>query len=265
MAKFLYALLWLTLLGGFASFLLALFHRKMTLPKDNTKSRVFGLLPGTNCGNCGFAGCSGFADAVTSGQVRPVLCNYLTREGIEKIERICGLTLKEEDRLIAHVMCRGGKDAKDKYIYEGILDCRIAANLAGGTKFCPDGCTGLGNCEKVCAFGAIQIIDGVAVVDADKCHSCTLCADACPKGLIRMVPYSSAFGVQCTAKLKGADVLRSCLAGCIGCKKCEKVCPFGAITVENNCAEIRQDLCQGCGECAKVCPRGIIRPFFDKG
>ena len=264
MEKIFFALLLFLVLGALFGPLLSLMEKKASLTRDTKKKKIYALLPGANCGGCGFAGCSEFADGILKEGVRPVRCTAITRESIMKIEKLCHMTLKNEDRLIAHVMCAGGSGAKDKYIYEGIRDCRIAAKLAGGTKFCPDGCTGLGNCEKVCAFDAIHVLDGVAVVDPDKCHSCSLCVSACPKGLIRMVPYSSHFGVHCTAKLKGADVLRSCNAGCIGCKKCEKVCTVGAILVENNCARIDENLCTGCGECVNVCPRGIIRPFFEK-
>lgn len=247
-----------------AAFLLSFLEQKTATYQSKRKGKVYTLLPGTNCGGCGCQGCSEFAEAIVRGEMRPVRCTSITRESIEKIEKICGLTIPEEERLIAHVMCSGGSGAKDKFIYEGIRDCRIAATLSGGTKFCPDGCTGLGNCERACPFDAIRVTDGVAVVDASRCQSCTVCVSACPKGLIQMVPYSSSFGVHCTAKSKGAQVLRSCTAGCIGCKKCEKVCEKGAITVENNCAFISQAKCNGCGECVKVCPRGIIRPFFDK-
>ncbi len=40
-------------------------------------------------------------------------------------------------------------------------------------------CVGCGACVKACAFGAITIIDKVAVIDADKCVLCGACVDAC--------------------------------------------------------------------------------------
>ena len=45
---------------------------------------------------------------------------------------------------------------------------------------------------------------------------------------------------------------------CIGCKKCEKVCKFDAIIVENAYPVIDYDKCKSCGLCAKECPRGCI-------
>ena len=171
---------------------------------------------------------------------------------------------EEKEPMIAHVLCAGGDRAKEKYIYEGIRDCRIAARLAGGNKLCHNGCTGLGNCERACAFDAIHIINGVAVVDEKACRSCGECVKACPKSLIQMLPASAKFAVHCQSCDKGAAVMRACEAGCIGCKKCEKVCETGAITVENLCAKIDLAKCISCGNCVEVCPRGIIREIFPK-
>jgi Pyruvate/2-oxoacid:ferredoxin oxidoreductase delta subunit len=49
-------------------------------------------------------------------------------------------------------------------------------------------------------------------------------------------------------------VRKYCSNGCIGCMKCQKTCPNGAITVKDNLATIDYSLCTGCGECVKVCP-----------
>ena len=48
------------------------------------------------------------------------------------------------------------------------------------------------------------------------------------------------------------------VAGCIACRKCEKTCPSGAITVCDNLAVIDYDKCTACGMCAEVCPRKCI-------
>ena len=48
--------------------------------------------------------------------------------------------------------------------------------------------------------------------------------------------------------------------GCrhIGCKKCEKNCPTGAVTVKDFCATVDPKLCNGCGACVDNCPQKCI-------
>ena len=52
----------------------------------------------------------------------------------------------------------------------------------------------------------------------------------------------------------GKAVMTACKAGCIGCTKCSKVCPEGAITMENNLAVVDPEKCTGCGTCVDACP-----------
>jgi heterodisulfide reductase subunit A len=47
---------------------------------------------------------------------------------------------------------------------------------------------------------------------------------------------------------------------CSGCRICNDLCPFGAITFleEESVTEINHALCQGCGTCVAACPAGAI-------
>jgi len=49
-----------------------------------------------------------------------------------------------------------------------------------------DKCVGCGECEDVCSFGAISIVDDKAVIDQDTCTLCGACAEACPEGAIEV-------------------------------------------------------------------------------
>jgi len=263
MENILYAVLWLLVLGGLFGFLLAFLAKKLAVAEDGRKEEILANLPGANCGGCGYAGCAALADAILKGEAAPSACGSIEEEGNRAICALMGLKEEKIVRKVAQVMCSGGCRSKDKYTYEGILDCRIAARLAGGKKLCPNGCIGLGNCERVCEFDALKIVDGVAKVDWDHCRGCGACQKACPKQIIQMIPASSRFAVLCKSAEKGKDVMRACDVGCIGCKKCEKACAKGAVRVEGFCASINQELCDGCGACAEACPRGIIHSLKD--
>ena len=144
--------------------------------------------------------------------------------------------------------------------YSGIKDCLSAALVPGkGGKMCVSGCIGLGSCVQACDFDAIHIVDGVAVVDKEKCKGCQKCMEACPNHLIEMVPYDAIHRVQCNSHDKGPVVTKSCQSGCISCRLCTKVCPNGAITVDDFLAHIDYSKCTNCGACVEKCPRKVIQ------
>jgi heterodisulfide reductase subunit A len=47
---------------------------------------------------------------------------------------------------------------------------------------------------------------------------------------------------------------------CSGCKTCKELCPYGAISFdeEKNVCRINEALCKGCGTCVAACPSGAI-------
>ena len=107
---------------------------------------------------------------------------------------------------------------------------------------------------KECEFDAIHVVNGIAVVDKEKCMACGKCVAACPRNLITLVPYKAKHLVQCASHDRGPAVKKVCTAGCIGCTLCTKECPFDAIHMDNNVAVIDYTKCKNCGKCAKKCP-----------
>jgi ferredoxin len=85
-----------------------------------------------------------------------------------------------------------------------------------------------------------------------------MCAKACPKGLIKLIPYENKEWVACSSKEKGIDTRKVCNAGCIACGICVKNCPENAIILFENIAKIDYEKCTGCGLCAKACHEGAI-------
>ena len=119
------------------------------------------------------------------------------------------------------------------------------------------------NCEAACEFDAIHVIKGVAVVNRDKCTSCSACVKACPNSLIKIVPENKAkVIVRCHNTQKGADARKNCTVACIGCGMCQRTCKFDAIHVENNLASIDHEKCKKCGMCVVKCPTGAIQDLL---
>lgn len=227
--------------------------------EDDRIDKVASCLPGANCGGCGYAGCSALAKAIVCDGEKVTACNLMTDDALLKISEIMGVKPQKIEKKVASVLCKGNCNvAKDKYEYYGLDDCSVAVNLGNGPKKCEYGCMGLGTCVKACKFGAISVVDGIAVVDDEKCTGCGSCASVCPKKVIAMIPKKQKTVVKCISEDKGVVVKDNCLAGCIGCMICVKNCEFDAISVKNNIAKIDYDKCTNCGKCASVCPKKVI-------
>ncbi|WP_326909344.1 4Fe-4S binding protein [Sedimentibacter sp. MB31-C6] len=246
-------------LGVLAGALLAVASKIFHVEVDQKIIDVRNALPGANCGACGFPGCDGMANAIAKGEAPVNGCPVANDEAYDKIGAIMGVTATAGEKKVAHVLCQGCDTvATKKYEYQGVTDCKAAAAVAGGNKSCDKGCLGFGNCVDVCDFDAITIEDGIAVIDKEKCTSCGKCIEECPKAVIELVPYSQDVIVGCNNRDFGKDVKVVCKVGCIGCKICEKNCPFDAIHVENNIAKIDYDKCTECMVCVEKCPTKAI-------
>lgn len=247
--------------GILIGLILGIAGSKLAVEVDQKEIDVRGELPGNNCGGCGFAGCDALAKAIAAGEAPVNACPVGGPDAAAKIAAIMGAEVGEAKRMTAFVRCAGDcEKAKNNYEYTGVESC-TAASFApnGGPKACVFGCMGMGSCVKACEFDAVHIINGIAVVDKEKCKACGKCVEACPRHLIELKPYDSPVAVQCVSTDKGKDVIPVCSAGCIGCTLCTKQCDSGAITVENNIAHIDYEKCTGCGKCAEKCPKKVIR------
>ena len=227
---------------------------------DERELFVRELLPGNNCGGCGYAGCDALAKAIALGEAPVSACPVASSEIHAQIGELMGKAVENNERKVAFVQCNGSCDkTKVNYNYHGVADCRKAAMVPGrGGKVCSYGCMGYGSCVRVCEFDAIHVVNGVAFVDKEKCKACGKCIIECPNRLIELVPISADYKVMCSSKDKGKDVMAGCSVGCIACMKCTKVCEVDAITVTNNLAHIDYTKCTRCGKCAEACPRKII-------
>jgi len=248
-------------LGLFFGLLLSFAGAKLKVKSDPKLESLKDILPGVNCGGCGRAGCGAFAEDVFAGKAESDGCPVGGAELNHKIADLMGVTPSESTRMTAYVKCIGADShSLSLYQYQGMESCRAAIRLAGGgAKACTHGCLGGGSCKTACMFDAIRIIDGVAVIDNEKCTGCKMCIKSCPRpGLIEMVPYDKNIRVGCNARDGGKAVRANCNIGCIGCKLCVKRCEHSAIHMEGQLAQIIYERCTNCGSCAEACPRKVV-------
>jgi len=217
---------------------LAYASRRFAVEIDPRIAEVEEVLPGANCAACGCIGCSAFAEAVVQ---REVPCNACVPGGADvarQVAEILGVEAEEKVPGIAVVRCRGDREkAKERFQYEGVMDCRAALLAGGGAKACAYGCLGLGSCAAACPFDAITMSEeGLPVVSEEKCTGCGVCALTCPRGIMEIIPRTQKVYLGCVSRDRGKDVKAVCDAGCTGCRLCSrpKITPSGAVRIEDN-------------------------------
>ena len=250
--------------------------QKFAVKEDPRIGQVAEVLPGANCGGCGFPGCGGLAaacvKAADAGSLEGLNCPVGGQPVMQKIAGILGMEVGASSPKLAVVRCNGTCDNRPQVvIYDGVKSCRVANTTCQGETNCAYGCLGCGDCVAACQFGGIKMNEqtGLPEVNADMCTACGACAKACPRGIIEIRTVNGdskdAYLVECMNKDKGAAAMKACAVACIGCKKCENACGSDAVHIENNVAYINPEACTLCGQCFDACPRGTIVSLSAKG
>ena len=239
--------------------------QKFKVEEDPRIDIVEELLPGANCGGCGYPGCRGFAEGVVkASDMEGLLCPVGGSDTMNKIAQALGREATASAPKTAVVRCNGDCENRPRTsIYDGATSCAIQHSLYVGETACGFGCLGCGDCVTVCAFDAIHMDEttGLPVVDDAKCVACGACVKACPRSIIELRnkgPKDRRVFVSCVNKEKGAAARKACSVACIACTKCKQECPFEAITIENNLAYIDYTKCRLCRKCVSVCPTKAI-------
>ncbi len=254
----------LGLIGGIFGIILQFASTVFYVEEDPRVTEVTDALPGANCGACGFPGCAGLANAIVEGSAPVTACPVGGQPTAEHVAQIMGVQAGEMEKYVAVVKCNGDCDkAANKFDFVGIEDCRTMNLYYEGNKACSYGCMGGGTCQKVCAFGAIEMVNGIAVINKEKCTACNKCVEVCPKHLIELIPYSAQTVIKCNSHDAGKDVKDYCQVGCIGCRICVKSCPEQTITFDDKLAKIDYSGCVNCGVCVEKCPKKTIHAEYD--
>lgn len=247
-------------LGLLSALGLGIASRAFHVDTDPRVQTIADLLPGANCGACGFAGCSGLANAIVSGSGKIEACSAVSDANRIEIASIMGVEVTQTAKRTAVIHCNfpaGG--VGNKFDYVGVADCRAASLVAGGPKQCAYACVGLGTCKSVCPFDAVTMsASGLPHIIPEKCVACGKCVEACPKHIIDLAPVSCTVQVLCSSRDRGAQVKKLCSVGCINCMLCQRICPFEAIHVIDNIARIDYEKCRVCGLCVRECPTGCL-------
>ena len=153
-------LLVLTLLGLGVGCLLGYADRVLAV-EENPMARVIqSLMPGTQCGQCGFAGCAPAAEAIASGEAMITCCPPGGRQLAEDLACLLEVEL----------------DAS-------AVQQKLVATIVEAE------CTGCTRCYKVCPTDAIIGANKqMHSVFAEACTGCGNCLEACPEDCIVLAP-----------------------------------------------------------------------------
>ncbi len=151
----------LTILGLALGLFLALAARYLKAEADPIIEDITALMPGSNCGQCGFAGCAQAAEAVAGGNATLNLCPPGGKTLVEKLAKRLGVDWDFTD------------DAP------GVPMVAFVSETT---------CIGCARCFKACPtdaiVGAPKQIHGVI---NSACNGCRICIDVCPTECLQMV------------------------------------------------------------------------------
>ncbi len=261
--------------GGFAM-ILYIVARRFHVEEDPRVAEVEAMLPGINCGACGFPGCSGLAEALVAGAEKKDLSGMYCPPGgsdtMSAVAEYFGLAAPTSAPTVAVLRCNGSFDNSPRRAeYDGPSSCAVAHKLGTAGSACTYSCLSEGDCVAACNFEALYMdpTTGLPVVIDENCTSCGACVTACPRDLfeIRLLGKGKKprrVWIACRNRDRGAVARKNCSVACIACGKCVRTCDtiVKAISMKDNLAYIDPDICIACGKCVPECPTGAILATF---
>lgn len=151
----------LALLGVLLGTLLGIAARCLAVEEDPLEADLEALLPGSQCGQCGFAGCRPAAAAVAAGTAavtmcppggRPVAAALAARLGVEADLSAAGATVPKV-AVINEADCTGCSRCIQTCLSDGIVGARRQLHTV-----LSDACHGCGKCVEECVSDAIRLV-----------------------------------------------------------------------------------------------------------
>lgn len=158
------AILIISVLGLIMGTLLGIAGKYLAVEGNPLKDEIEELLPGSQCGQCGYPGCGPAAEAVATAEAPVTLCPPGGKALAEALA----------DKLGVSIDLSGVEDKTPRVAF-------VHENL----------CVGCTKCFKRCPTDAI--LGGpkqIHAVFADACTGCEKCYDVCPTECIEMRPVT---------------------------------------------------------------------------
>lgn len=152
----------LTAMGLVLGGLLGVAARFLAVKDNPLEEELKEMLPGSQCGQCGYVGCSQYAASLAKGEAAVTLCPSGGKALIEALAKKLGVTadLSEHEE----------KGPEYAFITEGL-------------------CIGCTRCIRECSVDAILGANKLMhSIITDVCHGCGKCAQVCPTDAIEMIP-----------------------------------------------------------------------------
>lgn len=213
-------------------------------PTGTLAARIEALLPQTQCGECGHAGCAPFAAAVAAGDTPPSACapgGAVLARRLAKLLPGPPAVPSFEEFLAPLPVPRRARIREQDCIgcTKCIAPCPTEAIVGAARQLhgvIEEDCTGCGLCLPPCPVDCISLEPGAddwpdagslaartlaGGARIESCTSCGGCAPACPSGLQPM-------GLARRLRVLDIDEAGALgLARCTECRACDAACPVG--------------------------------------
>ena len=152
----------LTLIGLTLGTILGVAARYFAVKEDPLEEELKAMMPGSQCGQCGYVGCAQYAGALAKGEAPITLCAPGGKVLIE--------ALSEKLGVVADLSGLEDKGPEHAFIVEDL-------------------CIGCTRCVRECSTDAIMGANKLMhTIIIDACHGCSKCVPVCPTDAIVMVP-----------------------------------------------------------------------------